>query len=91
MRAREALRCRSQAATSDRMRCVHWIRRSRNWLPSTPISISTMLSQLACFGDVVELEPAQQAARFGRQEGLVKRADGVGGHIVQHGPDALCL
>lgn len=39
-------------------------------------------------GDVVELEPAQQAARFGRPE---ERADGVGGHIVQHGPDALCL
>lgn len=42
-------------------------------------------------GDVVELEPAQEATRFGRQEGLVKRADGVGGHIVQHCPDARCL
>lgn len=36
-------------------------------------------------GDVVELEPAQQAARFSRQEGVVKRANGVGGYIVQHG------
>lgn len=41
-------------------------------------------------GDVVELEPAQAAARPGRKEGLVKRADGVGGHIIQQGSDALC-
>jgi hypothetical protein len=26
------------------------MRRARHWLASTPISISTMLSQLACFG-----------------------------------------
>src|SRR5258708_27540969 len=50
MRAFAALRCRSQAAISDLSCCWVAMRRSRHWLRSTPISISTMLSQLACLG-----------------------------------------
>src|SRR3954468_8235390 len=50
MRAPEALRCRSQAAVSDTSCSRAAMRRSRHWLRSTPISISTMFSQLACLG-----------------------------------------
>jgi hypothetical protein len=50
MRARAAFRVRSQAATSRRSRFGSSILRSKHWPRSTPISISTMLSQLACFG-----------------------------------------
>jgi hypothetical protein len=50
MRAPEAFRCRSQMAISDTRWSWVAMRRSRHWLRSTPISISTMLSQLACLG-----------------------------------------
>jgi hypothetical protein len=50
MRARAAFRAHSQAATSRRSRFGSSILRSRHWPRSTPISISTMLSQLACLG-----------------------------------------
>ena len=50
MRARAAFRCRSQAAISRRSRLGSSILRSRHWPRRTPISISTMLSQLACLG-----------------------------------------
>src|ERR1700681_1016449 len=50
IRAFEALRCRSQAAISDTSCSWVAMRLSRHWLRSTPISISTMFSQLACLG-----------------------------------------
>src|SRR3954451_16659300 len=50
MRAPEAFRCRSQAAISRRSHFGSSILRSRHWPRKTPISISTMLSQLACLG-----------------------------------------
>ena len=50
MRAPEALRCFSQAAISQMRRSRSPMRRSRHWPRSTPISISTMFSQLACLG-----------------------------------------
>ena len=50
MRAPLAFRSCSQAATSVISRSRLSMRRSRHWLRSTPISISTMLSQLACLG-----------------------------------------
>ena len=50
MRAPLAFRSCSQAATSVNSRPRLSMRRSRHWLRSTPISISTMLSQLACLG-----------------------------------------
>ncbi len=67
------------------------MRRSRHWLRRMPISISTKLSQLACLGGVMELQPAQDAPRLRRGESLVKGARGVGGEIVQHDPDFLGL
>src|SRR6266700_30027 len=50
MRAPEAFRCRSQAAISDTSRSWVAMRLSRHWQRSTPISISTIFSQLACLG-----------------------------------------
>ena len=50
MRARSALRCRCQAAISRRSHLASSILRSRHWPRRMPISISTMLSQLACLG-----------------------------------------
>src|SRR5207253_8279628 len=49
-RAPEALRCRFQAAISETSCSWVAMRLSRHWLWSTPISISTMFSQLACLG-----------------------------------------
>src|SRR6476620_12327986 len=48
MRAPAVLRCFSHAAISLMRSLGSSIRRSRNWPRSTPISTSTMLSQLAC-------------------------------------------
>src|SRR4051794_14335476 len=48
IRAPEPLRWRSQASISETSRSRLPIRRSRHCPRSTPISISTMLSQLAC-------------------------------------------
>ncbi|MEH2563491.1 hypothetical protein V1289_003118 [Bradyrhizobium sp. AZCC 2289] len=45
-----AFRCRSHASISRRSQSGSSILRSRHWPRSTPISISTMLSQLACLG-----------------------------------------
>src|SRR4051812_47216702 len=50
IRAPEPLRWRSQASISETSRSRLPIRRSRHCPRSTPISISTMLSQLACLG-----------------------------------------
>src|ERR1700747_675628 len=50
MRVRAAFLCRSQAAISRRSRLGSSILRSRHCPRNTPISISTMLSQLACLG-----------------------------------------
>src|SRR5207245_2081674 len=50
MRVPAAFRCRSQAAISRRSHFGSSILRSRHWPRKTPISISTMLSQLACLG-----------------------------------------
>src|SRR4051812_41482535 len=50
MRAPAAFRCRSHAAISRRSHFGSSILRSRHWPRKTPISISTMLSQLACLG-----------------------------------------
>src|SRR3954465_8116094 len=50
IRAPEPLRWRSQASISETSRARLPIRRSRHCPRSTPISISTMLSQLACLG-----------------------------------------
>jgi hypothetical protein len=40
---------------------------------------------------IVELQSAQQAARFGRRESLVERAGRVGGQIIEDHADALGL
>src|SRR6516164_10820785 len=50
MRAHAALRCRCHARISVTRRLGSSILRSRHWPRRTPISISTMLSQLACLG-----------------------------------------
>ena len=77
MRAFAALRCRSQTSISDLSCCWVAMRRSRHWLRSTPISISTMLSQLGVLGDKMELQPAQHATRFTSGKGLVERGGRV--------------
>ena len=43
------------------------------------------------FGNVVELQSAQQAARLWRREGLVERPGGVGGQIIEDNADTLGL
>ena len=65
-------------------------RGARHWPLSTPISISTMLSQLAMLGRVVELKPPEHAPRFGRWECGVD-GSGVGGEVVEDDADALGL
>ena len=37
-----------------------------------PISISTVFNQLACLGNVVELQSTQQPSRFNRRKGLIE-------------------
>src|SRR5258705_2806442 len=88
MRAPAAFRCCSHAAISLMRRVGSSILRSRHWPRSTPISISTMLSQLACLGGVVELDAAQNSSGFGRRECLVEGAGRVGRQVVLHDPDA---
>src|SRR5271154_3237142 len=50
MRAHAAFRCRCHAPISVTRWLGSSILRSRHWPRRTPISISTMLSQLACLG-----------------------------------------
>jgi hypothetical protein len=40
----------------------------------TPISISTILSQLACLGGEVELQATQDAMSFWRRDGFIEGA-----------------
>src|SRR5579863_7215106 len=92
MRAPEALRCCSQAAISDWSWSKLSMRRSRHWPRRTLISISIMLSQLACLvRDVVELQAAQHAARFMGGEGLIERSGRVGRQIVEDDADTVCF
>ena len=42
-------------------------------------------------GGVVELEPPEHAARFGRREGGVESGGGMGGEVVEDDADALGL
>src|SRR5258707_6173204 len=89
MRAPEALRCRSQAATSA-MRLA--------FCSDTPVE--ALAAQDADFdlhhvepagvlGRVGELQPAQHGARFGGRKGLVERAGRVCRQIVQDDADAF--
>ena len=47
-----------------------------------------MLSQLACFGGVVELEATQDAAGLGGRKGLIEAAEGMDRQVVLHDTDA---
>jgi hypothetical protein len=78
MRAWAAFRLRSQAVISRRN---HLGRRSYD--PGTDRAgrrsrSSTMLSQLACLGGVVELGPSQDPPGFGGRERLIQGAGRVG-------------
>jgi hypothetical protein len=66
------------------------MRRSRHWLRSRPISISTMLSWESYLG-VVELQVLQDAVRLGRRESLVERTRRMGRQIAEHDADQLGL
>src|SRR5258707_13999579 len=91
MRAPAAFRCCSQAAISLMRRLGSSILRSRHWPRSTPISISTMLSQLACFGGVMELQASQNSPGFGGRECLIEGAGRVGRQVVLYDPDARSI
>jgi hypothetical protein len=55
----------------------------------TPISISTIFSQLACLRDVVELQAAQNAPGCVGREGLIERTGRMGQQVVEHHANAL--
>ncbi len=65
------------------------MRRSRHWPRSTPISISTIFSQLACLGVYMKLQTLKDAVRFGCREGFIQGPGGMGRKIVQHDPDLV--
>src|SRR5260370_4461976 len=81
MRARSVMRRRSQAAASETSRCLSSMRRSRHWPRRTPISISTMFSQLACFG-VWWNSSRLSTRRAWADAALQAYVDGVGQKLV---------
>src|SRR4051812_36256987 len=88
MRASEAFRCFSHAAISPIRRLGSSIRPSRHWPRSTPISIATMLSQLACLGCSGTPGVPESAGLRRARKCFIERAGRVGRQIVLHGPDA---
>src|SRR2546429_4054140 len=74
MRERAAFRFRSQAAISRRSRLGLSILRSRHWPRRTPISISTMLSQLDRAIATILVIVTFELTRPGR-DGLTRLAD----------------
>ena len=85
--APSALRRRSHAATSATSVALSGIRRSRHWRTITPISISTMLSQLACLGVKWNSRRLEDPARFRRCKRLVQSGCGMRREVVEHHAD----
>lgn len=65
------------------------MRRPRHCLVRQDSSISAMLSQLPCFGGVVDLQSAGQGEGLLGRERLVERGDAVGVEVVHHQDDLV--